>query len=103
MVEREELEVSASPVSEEIDERVVDIARVAKVVKGGRRFSFRAIVVVGDGNGNIGIGIGKSREVPDAIDLLFFHQHLMISPAQHKTCRGYQSLSYLRYLQTEVP
>jgi small subunit ribosomal protein S5 len=67
MVEREELEVSASPVSEEIEERVVDIARVAKVVKGGRRFAFRALVVVGDGNGNIGIGIGKSREVPDAI------------------------------------
>jgi small subunit ribosomal protein S5 len=67
MVEREERGVSKSPVSEEIDERVLDIARVAKVVKGGRRFSFRAIVVVGDGNGNVGIGIGKAREVPDAI------------------------------------
>lgn len=51
----------------EFDERIVDIARTAKVLKGGRRFAFRVVVVVGDNGGRVGCAVGKANEVPEAI------------------------------------
>ncbi|MCK9247282.1 MAG: 30S ribosomal protein S5 [Anaerolineaceae bacterium] len=73
----------------QFDERVIDIARVAKVVKGGRRFSFRVTVVVGDNNGNVGLGTGKAGAVPDAI--------------RKATDRAHKNMHRISLLGTTIP
>jgi len=80
-------EARIDPNALDLTDRVVAINRVAKVVKGGRRFSFTALVVVGDGHGHVGVGLGKAREVPEAIRKSVEHakKDLLLVPLKDTT------------------
>ena len=72
-----------------LDERVIEIARVAKVVKGGRRFQFRVTLIVGDNNGKVGMGVGKANAVPDAM--------------RKATDRAHKSMHQIYLSKTTIP
>ncbi len=83
------MEMEYKPLEPKFDERVIEIARVAKVVKGGRRFQFRVTIVTGDNKGKIGIGIGKANAVPDAM--------------RKATDRAHKDMRLVKILGTTIP
>jgi small subunit ribosomal protein S5 len=83
------MDMEFKPIEQQYDERVIEIARVAKVVKGGRRFQFRVTIVVGDNHGKIGIGIGKANAVPDAM--------------RKATERAHKNFSHVVLTNTTIP